>query len=317
MDPLPYDVAPERILVVDDEPDIRRLLARLLKNGGYTVSVAANGEEALAAVDAEIPDLVLLDVSMPGQDGFAVCRELQKLGPKVPAVIFLSAFGTTHDRVAGLEAGAVDYVVKPFDPNEVRARVRAALRSKALRDALALQAATDGLTGLVNRRTLDQRLADTFAVSRRYGRPLACLMVDVDHFKRVNDTYGHQAGDAVLREVASRMKAQCRGTDTAARYGGEEFSVLLPETDAERAKAVAERIRAAVAAAPVPVWISGTAIDDGRTGQIVPVPVRVSVGVASLAEQIDTPDALLALADKALYEAKQAGRDQVVVGHAE
>src|SRR5215208_1180320 len=111
MDEAAYSVPPEHILVVDDEPDIRRLLARLLKNGGYTVSVAASGDEALAVVKEDIPDLVLLDVSMPGQDGFAVCRELQKLGPKVPSVIFLSAYGTTDDRVAGLEAGAVDYVV--------------------------------------------------------------------------------------------------------------------------------------------------------------------------------------------------------------
>jgi two-component system, cell cycle response regulator len=310
----PYALAPERILIVDDEPDIRHLLARLLKGGGYNVSMAGSGDEALAAVQAEIPDLVLLDVSMPGMDGFAVCHELQKLGPSMPAVIFLSAFGASDARVTGLDAGAVDYVVKPFDPSEVRARVRAALRSKAMRDALALQASTDGLTGLMNRRTLDERLSEAFAVARRYGRPLSVLMVDIDHFKAVNDTYGHAAGDAVLREVASRIKAQARLADTVARYGGEEIMVLLPETDLEGAKALGERVRAAVAAAPVQAWTSGAPSVGGEADEATPVPVRVSVGVATLSAGMEGPEALMSAADAGLYAAKRAGRNRVEVG---
>jgi two-component system, cell cycle response regulator len=297
----------ERILVVDDEPDIRRLLARLLKSGGYHVTAAPDGPTALALAAELDPDLVLLDVSMPGMDGYAVCRALQQR-ERVPAVIFVSAYGTTRDRVEGLEAGAVDYVVKPFDPVEVRARARAALRTQAVRDALALQASTDPLTGLANRRQLDLRLAEAFDLAHRHGRPLACLMLDVDHFKRVNDTYGHAAGDAVLREVAARARAECRAVDTVARFGGEELTVLLPETDAEGARTVAERMRAAVAATPVPAWATD--------GALVAIPVRISIGIAALGPHTPTAEALRATADGALYQAKQTGRDRVVVANA-
>jgi two-component system cell cycle response regulator len=237
---------------------------------------------------------------------------LQTEGPTAPPVIFLTARGAASDRVAGLDLGAVDYVVKPFDAAELTARVRVALRQKAARDALAAEAATDGLTGLLNRRELDARAAELIALSRRYSRPLSCLMIDVDHFKQINDAYGHAAGDEVLRQVARRIRAGCRVSDVAGRYGGEEFTLLLPDTDIEGAVAVAEKLRGAVSAEPVRAAIADSAMAEAGA-VIVDVNVRVSVGVAVRQPTMLDPESLYAAADNALYRAKQAGRDQVSV----
>ena len=196
---------PIRILVADDDPDILFLVSRLLERAGYDVVRARDGREALQLARETLPDLLILDVSMPGADGYAVCRAIQADGPNAPPVIFLTANALTAARVDGLDAGAVDYIVKPFEPDELTARVRAALRTKTVRDVLATEASTDPLTGLLNRNHLGTRLAELVAAARRYGRPLACLMFDIDHFKAVNDTYGHLAGDGVLREVAARL----------------------------------------------------------------------------------------------------------------
>src|SRR6266545_6010867 len=200
--------APEhaRILVADDDQDIRELIQRVLEMAGYDVTAVDSGTAVLETVPQVRPDLVVLDVSMPGADGYEVCRQLQSTGGAAPPVIFLTAHSRTSDRVTGLDLGAVDYVVKPFEPDELTARVRAALRQKVARDVLAAEAATDGLTGLLNRRELDARAAELIALSRRHSRPLSCLMIDVDYFKRINDTHGHAAGDEVLRQVAERIR---------------------------------------------------------------------------------------------------------------
>jgi diguanylate cyclase (GGDEF)-like protein len=315
---------PARILVADDDPDIRELITRVLELAGYDVVAVSSGTAVLEAVPREHPDLCVLDVSMPGATGYDVCRQLQRAGADAPPVIFLTARGSTSDRVTGLDLGAVDYMVKPFEPPELTARVRAALRQKATRDALAAEAATDGLTGLLNRRELDTRAVELIALSRRYARPLSCLMVDIDHFKDVNDTHGHAAGDDVLREVAARIRGAGRTSDIAARYGGEEFVLLLPDTDARGAVALAEKLRTAIAATPVVVashtpksgGAAGTASTagngDGAQGALA-IPVRVSIGVASRGAAMLDPEALYAGADAALYQAKQTGRDRVAV----
>ena len=290
------------ILVVDDDADCRRLLGMLLRRSGYAVTEADDGVAALDLVRAGAPDLILMDVSMPEIDGLAVCRRLQSELPVAPPIIFLSANTSTQDRVEGLDAGAVDYLPKPFVPDEMYARIRAALRSKAQRDVLAAQAWTDPLTGLANRRRLDQHLEALVQLSLRYGSSLSCVLVDIDHFKRVNDVHGHAAGDAVLREVAHRIGAACRTTDLAARYGGEEFALLLPETPLADAVLVAERVREAIRSRPIDI----------------DVPVRLhlavtaSLGVASLGEAVTGGAALCAAADAALYRAKAAGRDRVL-----
>jgi diguanylate cyclase (GGDEF)-like protein len=297
---------PERplVLVAEDDPDIRGLIAHRLRGAGCDVVTAHDGISALALARSAEPDLLLLDVTMPGLDGFAVCREVQNQGPLAPVVIFLTAHGNTFSRVTGLEAGAVDYVVKPFEGAELLARVRAALRTKALQDQLAAEAATDPLTGLLNRRQLDLRLAETVALAHRHGRPVSALLIDLDHFKRVNDCYGHLAGDQVLRDVSARVRGTCRISDLIARYGGEEFVVVLPETDSAGAVAAAEKIRWAISARPI-VFETG-----GR------LRVSASIGAAQLQPESGTPEQLIAAADSALYDAKERGRDQVATASA-
>lgn len=317
------------ILVADDDPDIRRYVAIVLERAGYKVSVAADGDAALKLAREQSPDLLLLDVAMPGQDGVEVCRAIQADWHVPPPVIFLTAAGHTQARVAGLDAGAVDYISKPFELEELRARVRAALRTKARRDELLIEATTDALTGLPNRRHLDIRATELFALAKRHQRPLACLMIDIDHFKQVNDTFGHAAGDAVLRHVAARLSPIRRTSDILGRYGGEEFAMFLPETEAAGALAVAEKIRAEMLP---PVRLGGgsadyeggavttalTAGSDARAGMPPaerPAPlelhVRVSIGVGCLSEGAELLEELYAFADAALYRAKALGRDRV------
>ena len=168
-------------------------------------------------------------------------------------MIFLTAHAHTAARVEGLDAGAVDYIVKPFEHPELTARVRAALRTKTVRDVLATEAATDALTGLLNRSQLGPSLDGLVAAARRFGRPLGCLMADIDHFKALNDAHGHLAGDQVLREVAARFRAGQRESDVLVRFGGEEFLALLPETDALGARTLAERLRVRIGGSPIAI----------------------------------------------------------------
>jgi diguanylate cyclase (GGDEF)-like protein len=305
-----------RILVADDDPDIRNLIRRVLAPVGYDVIATPSGAEALRLTRSECPDLLILDVGLPDRDGYQVCRETQSVGLTAPPVIFLTAHSDPEHRVQGLDAGAVDYVAKPFDVAELRARVRAALRGKAQRDALALAAETDALTELFNRRQLERRGTEMVALAARYQRPLASQMVDVEHFKRVNDNHGHDAGDAVLCEVARRLRAVSRSSDVVARYGGEEFTLLLPETETASAVAVAEKLREEMGDRRILLPRAGTA---GRVAgnvagdaQADGVSVRVSVGVAAWQEGMDLA-ALIAAADAALYQAKEGGRDRVAV----
>ena len=235
---------------------------------------------------------------MPGRDGYDVCRAIQAESATPPPVIFLTAHTHTDARVAGLDAGAVDYIVKPFANEELVARVRAALRTKAVHDGLAEQAARDGLTGVFNRRELDARAAEAVALAVRHGRPFSCLLLDLDHFKQVNDTYGHAAGDTVLREAAQRICDSSRISDIVGRYGGEEFVVLLPETGGEAAVAAADKLRALLAG-HARRGRAGAASRSARASGSPP-------GTTGMR----TPSDLYAAADEALYRAKELGRDR-------
>jgi diguanylate cyclase (GGDEF)-like protein len=303
MAPEDSDQAAARILIADDDPDILTLVALVLRREGHEVVPASNGAEALALARESEPDLLLLDVSMPEMDGYAVCRALQENGASSPPVIFLTAHAHTSARVMGLDAGAVDYVTKPFEPNELRARVRAALRTKTEKDALVVEASTDALTGLLNRGQLGARLSELVSLARRHDRPLGCLMIDLDHFKAVNDTYGHAAGDAVLVEAARRFGEGTRPSDVVLRYGGEEFLILLPETDLQGSVEVGERLRQLLAATPVTFTADGAPAID--------ISVRASVGVAFLDDDMIDGCLLVAAADAALYRAKTLGRNRI------
>jgi diguanylate cyclase (GGDEF)-like protein len=286
-----------KILVIDDSPDIHALIRVRLAKEPVTVECTNDAESGLRAAISSEPDLILLDVDMPGRDGFSACADL-KSNPatrEIP-IIFLSAAASTSDKIRGLDLGAVDYITKPFDAAELRARVRACLRTRQLMVLLAKKAMIDGLTGLWNRRYLDAQLLVELTAARRAHEPLGCIMADIDHFKSINDKYGHGFGDDVLRRIASLFTELCRPKDIVCRYGGEEFAILLPDTTADQAAAVAERLRRAIESLAFQY-------------RDQPVAVTCSFGVSHLLDRI--PPTILELADEALYEAKHSGRNCV------
>jgi two-component system, cell cycle response regulator len=287
-----------KILIIDDSPDALAVARTRLAREGHEILCAAAGREGLEAVAREGPDLVLLDVDMPDLSGFDVCRRM-KQDPKMCSipVIFLSASGDTAAKVRGLDLGAVDYVTKPFDAFELRARVRAALRTKRLQDLLRDFALIDPLTELPNRRALDDRLQQEWARLLRHGGQVSLIMADLDHFKETNDQFGHPVGDEVLREVAHRLAGGCRQSDLPARYGGEEFAIILPETPAGEAAQLADRLRVSIADRPISAHAATLAI-------------TASFGVAG-SEGLTACDKLVEATDEALYRAKAAGRNCV------
>ena len=287
----------QNLLVIDDSVAIHGLLRARLKDEPVTMTFASSGEEGLTMAAALAPDLILLDVDMPDPNGFEVCRRL-KLEENLRAipVIFLTGAGTTEEKIRGLELGAVDYITKPFDPAELRARVRAALRMKFMMDLLAKKVQIDFLTGLWNRRYFDQRFDAELSLAKRCGRPLSVLMLDMDHFKLINDTYGHPKGDETLRCVGALLVESVRTEVSVCRYGGEEFAIIAPNVSVA-AFELAERLRGQIEAAKL--------VFGGK-----PVHISVSIGVAGS----ETPDnSLVEQADSALYRAKQRGRNRVEI----
>jgi diguanylate cyclase (GGDEF)-like protein len=298
-------VTPATVLIVDDSLVIRAVVRDGLETEGYHVVEAVDGLAGLQQCRQSPPDVVLLDIEMPGLDGYGVLAALKDdpLLRDIP-VVFLTSRAGMEDVVAGLRGGAHDYLKKPFETVELLARVGSAASVKRLQDQLRERNAeldrmsrTDALTGLTNRRHLDEALQREYADSRRHVEPLCLLLFDLDHFKLVNDTYGHPAGDAVLRAFAGRVHAELRAGDTSGRWGGEEFLVILPRTDLDGGLEVSERIRAATAAEPVVVGGSK-------------ITVTVSGGCAL--GPGNSVQALVDLADSCMYQAKVGGRDQIV-----
>lgn len=296
----------KRVLIIDDSVVIQRLVQARLRADGFEVATAGDGAEAIELTKQFQPDVVLLDIDMPRINGFEACRALKDNSEtsKVP-IIFLTAQTKTEDKVRGLDIGAVDYVTKPFDPVELRARVRSAYRTKYLMDLLEQKAQIDGLTGLYNRAFFDARIKEEMERAARYENSLAIVIFDVDRFKRLNDTYGHSFGDVVLAEIAETARLIARTTDVVARYGGEEFVIIAPEQDLDGARAFAERLREGIAELEL--------VHNGE-----PVPVSASFGVSSTAEiGYDNIKALVDAADRALYIAKEGGRNRVCVSLAD
>ncbi len=297
-----------RLLIAEDNPMSCRMLEASLKKWGHEVVAAHDGNEAWQCLQADdAPVLAILDWEMPGIDGIDLCEMVRKLDRTVrPYLILLTARTDKEDLVAGLDAGADDYVSKPFDPDELRARVNAAerileLQLKLLRaeETLRHQANHDALTGLLNRGAIVDQLRREFDRTCRNNEPVAVVMIDLDHFKKVNDTYGHPAGDEVLIELAKRMSDQMRSYEYVGRYGGEEFLAVLAGCDLAGAIQQAERLRHAVA--DEPFKLPGTLL-----------PITASLGVASSCElRHPSEELLLQLADTALYRAKDSGRNCV------
>jgi two-component system cell cycle response regulator len=290
---------PDKVLVIDDSTDIHDLVQVRLDKEQVVIHSAFDGASGLAAAKQIRPDVILLDVDMPDRDGFAICADLKSdpLTMEIP-IIFLTGSDSTDEKIRGLELGATDYITKPFDPAELRARVRASLRTRYLVELLAKKAMIDGLTGLWNRAYLDARIGTELSTSRRTGRPLSCVMADVDRFKQINDAYGHSFGDEVLKTVASVFLQISRAEDIVCRYGGEEFTILLPDTTVESAAILAERLRLSIA-------------EHRLLYRDRPIGVTCSFGVANLRGTV--PPSLIELADEALYRAKHAGRNRVEV----
>ena len=289
-----------RLLVVDDQPINIQVLYQLFA-ADHQVFMATSGEQALKVCEEVQPDLVLLDVVMPGMDGFEVCRRLraQERTADVP-VIFVTAHHDPSEEEKGFDAGAVDFIAKPIHPRLVRARVKNHLTLKLQSDLLRQMALRDGLTGLFNRRYFDERLAGEWQRACRQQTALSLLLIDIDHFKRYNDHYGHQAGDECLRRVAQALRASvARGADIVARYGGEEFAAILPDTDDHGARAIAARMMALVAEAD---------LEHRQSDVSSRVTISIGIGVKLAGTGGGQMQELLALADQQLYEAKRAGR---------
>lgn len=306
------DNAPGRVLVAEDDPLYRRALQHFLTRKGYDVQLVSDGLQALAdATSPNAPRLLILDWIMPGLHGPDVCRRLRAAPrERYQYILLLTAKHTTADIVEGLEAGADDYLTKPFNVYEFFARIHVGERMIKLQDrllaaqeALRFQATHDPLTGIWNRGALFALLHAEVERAQRKATPLSLFLIDLDHFKRVNDNFGHLAGDAVLHEVAQRLNAAVRLYDIVGRYGGEEFVVAAADLESERPHQFAERLRLAVSSSPIRA-------SDGS------VPVTVSIGVATSESSTDySIEKLIQTADAALYEAKHNGRNRVEMAH--
>ncbi|MGA2263033.1 MAG: diguanylate cyclase [Acidobacteriota bacterium] len=299
-----------RVLIADDDDVLRHILEVSLLKWGYDVVVARNGIEAWRLLQGDdSPRLAILDWIMPGMDGVEVCKEIRKREDRTYTyLLLLTAKHKKEDVIAGMEAGADDYIAKPFDSQELKVRLRAGRRILDLqaellsaRETLRYQATHDSLTGLLNRSAAIDALRNELERANRQSVPLCLMLADFDHFKDINDTYGHSIGDAVLCEAARRMRSSVRTYDSLGRYGGEEFLFILPGCDADDARTQAERLQTCITSTPIElphVTISFT-ISIG-------IVVQYSTTVADL-------DFLIQAADAALYAAKMQGRNRVVL----
>jgi len=307
-----------RLLLAEDDATERAIMSRLLANAGYQVEAVSRGEHALERIQTGAFHMLVTDWQMPGLDGVNLCRRVRETElPSYLYILMLTGNSAHADVVAGLDAGADDFIRKPADPGELIARLnsgrRALFREQALREASAQireLSIIDPLVQAFNRRYLNTQLHREVGLALRAGQPYSVVMADLDRFKKVNDEYGHLAGDQVLHDFVARLRGAMRASDWIARFGGEEFLIALPSTALESAAHVAEKLRLAVASSPFEL----------RVGQI---PLSASFGVASLnlaaahssaaTSTVDLSEQLLLQADAALYRSKADGRNRVSV----
>ncbi len=301
------DERKRNILVVDDDVDNLNLVSKTLEATGYSVETSSSGETGLKKLAQKTPDLILLDIRMPGMSGFDLLKSLRKQSSYV-SVIFLTAKNDSLDVINGLDAGADDYICKPFNPMELLARIRAQLRIKDLNDQLRQANGKlkdlvdiDDLTGLFNMRSIYQKLDYELDRAKRYKTSIAVVMLDMDHFKSVNDNHDHLFGSFVLSEVGKIIKENIRSVDFAARYGGDEFLIVLNHTDSEGAEIFGERLRETIEK-----YLFKNGPDE--------INLTSSIGLAYIENGDSTEDArsFVRIADKALYMAKNEGRNRVV-----
>lgn len=294
-----------KVLVAEDEPVSRRLLEALLRKWGYDVLAVPNGSKAWEIVQKpEAPGLVISDWMMPGMDGLELCSKIRRMEDSdYIYFIILTAKGNKEDVVKGLSAGADDYVIKPFDKEELRSRVRIGERIINLERQIRHMASIDPLTSVLNRRAFMERLDAEANRARRKKIAFSFVITDIDYFKKINDTFGHQAGDIVLQRFSKKLSDSLRSYDFVGRYGGEEFTICLPHTETPQARNVAERLRKSI-----------EKMNMKLPGEADPVKITASFGVASYhPNSDDNLDSLVRRADRALYEAKSQGKNRVCV----
>lgn len=301
-----------RVLIVDDDPMSQALLRSALEKEGYGFAVARNGQEAIDLYSQEFFPIIITDWLMPEMDGLELCRLIRSMRiDRYIYIILLTGQSSKSDMIQGLEAGADEYIIKPIHRSELRVRLKSACRILDLETSLKKSmeevrelSVRDRLTGSFNRVYMDHQLAQEIMRSARYHHCLSVLMCDLDHFKNINDSFGHLAGDEVLKACVENIASSFRhGVDWMARYGGEEFVIVLPETDHEGARIVAERMREKIAAAPV-VFADCEINITASFGSVTLIPTHK--GNARIMEQV------LNVADTCLYQAKNSGRNQVV-----
>ena len=287
------------ILIVEDSSVNGKLCERLLNKNGYETAVCTDGESAIEFVNTNSPDLILLDIVMPGIDGYEFCQ-VMKNNPKIKhtPIIFLSAMNDEKSIIKGFENGAVDYITKPFRHQELIARTKTHVDLKRTKEKLMRMAITDELTGLVNRRYFMGRLLHEYERTKRYESVFTVLMIDLDYFKKINDTYGHQTGDTVLRAVSDAMKQSLRLPDIIGRIGGEEFAIILPETDISAALIIGDRLRKRVEALDMPQKNCN-------------IKITISIGASQSSKDDMSIDDVLQRSDAALYRAKENGRNRI------
>jgi diguanylate cyclase (GGDEF)-like protein len=289
-----------KVLVIDDSECVQRLLKARLSSEGLELIEALDGESGLRLAEEHRPDIVLLDLSMPGMDGFQVLRQLKEnlVLDQIP-VLVLSGMQSPQDKVTAFDLGAIDFIAKPFDLAELRVRVRSAIRLSELLQLLSKRAQIDGLTGLYNRAHFDRRWQEELSGAIRHARPISLAMIDLDHFKSINDTFGHPAGDAVIQLLGKLLHDECRSSDIPCRYGGEEFVLIMPDSAPQDAAELCDRIRLRLAE------ITWPRHPERR--------VTCSIGLAGISGECTTSaEALIEAADKLLYKAKQGGRNRVL-----
>jgi len=291
-----------KLLVIDDDPSAHDLADYYLSAVVSEMLHASTGVEGVQIAETSTPDVILLDIEMPLMDGFQVCKQLKENDSTrdIP-ILFLTRDKESGQVARALDYGGSDYVTKPFVPVELQARVRIALRSKRANDALREQALFDPLTNLANRRAFDDGLNSAIANYIRNGHEFCLLLVDLDHFRAINDIYGHGVGDEVLSQTGSAIRRASRPYDVTARYGGEEFALILNQTELTEAREIGQRVLEAVRHLSIP-------LDDPR------LQITASAGLvcASSAGTKINAKQILEMADSALYEAKREGRDRLV-----
>lgn len=291
----------ELILAVDDAPNILKAIQYILTKAGYPVITSRDGDEAYILIKKERPALVISDIMMPGLDGYELCSRLRsEESTSLIPFLFLTAKDTVDDRIKGIQTGADGYLTKPFNRDELLAQVETVLTRHRIYIEHTMK---DALTALPNRAYLFKALDSELARARRYRRDLSIVMLDIDHFKSVNDTYGHLFGDRVLIKLAGTLREEIRRQDILGRYGGEEFMIILPETAGGAAAALMDRCRWKVAEIPYKEDSLSSAVS-----------ITISAGIAEFTLDDHSIEDVVVRADRALYKAKKNGRDQVVVG---